>query len=79
VPSYSTGFCVAQTTNGSGSGRGVPSTVTCRSSIASSSEACVFGGVRLISSASRRLVKTGPGRKTNSPSECTSEPVMSPA
>jgi hypothetical protein len=24
-------------------------------------EACVFGGVRLISSASRRLVKTGPG------------------
>ena len=40
--------------------------VTCRSSIASSSEACVFGGVRLISSASSRLVKTGPSRKENS-------------
>ena len=40
--------------------------VTCRSSIASSSEAWVLGGVRLISSASSRLVKTGPGRKENS-------------
>ena len=35
--------------------------MTCRSSIASSSAACVFGGVRLISSASSRFVKTGPG------------------
>ena len=37
-----------------------PSTDTCRSSIASSRAAWVFGGVRLISSASSRLVKTGP-------------------
>ena len=34
--------------------------------MASSSEACVFGGVRLISSASSRFVKTGPRRKENS-------------
>jgi hypothetical protein len=40
--------------------------LTCRSSIASSSEAWVFGGVRLISSASSRLVNTGPSRKENS-------------
>ena len=66
VPSYSIGFCVAATMNGSGSGRGTPSIETCRSSIASSSEACVLGGVRLISSASSRLVKTGPGRNENS-------------
>ena len=46
--------------------RGVPSTETWRSSIASSSAACVLGGVRLISSASRRLVKTGPSRNWNS-------------
>ena len=46
--------------NGSGSGLGSPSTLTCRSSIASSSAAWVFGGVRLISSASSRLVNTGP-------------------
>jgi hypothetical protein len=38
----------------------LPSTLTWRSSIASSSAACVFGGVRLISSASSRFVKTGP-------------------
>ena len=65
MPSYSTGFWVAATMNGSGSGRGVPSTETWRSSIASSSAAWVFGGVRLISSASIRLVKTGPSRKVN--------------
>ena len=52
--------------NGSGSGRGRPSTLTCRSSIASSSDAWVFGGVRLISSASSRLVNTGPSRNENS-------------
>ena len=39
----------------------MPSIVTCRSCIASSSAACVFGGARLISSASRRFVKIGPG------------------
>ena len=37
--------------------------VTRRSCMASSSAACVFGGVRLISSASSRLVKIGPGLK----------------
>ena len=47
--------------NGRSSGRVTPSVVTCRSCIASSSAACVFGGARLISSASRRLVKIGPG------------------
>ena len=65
MPSYSTGFCVAATQNGSGSGRGVPSTETWRSSMASSSAACVFGGVRLISSASSRFVKIGPSRNSN--------------
>jgi len=43
-----------------------PSIVTWRSSIASSSADCVFGGVRLISSARRRLVKIGPLRSENS-------------
>ena len=62
MPSYSTGFCVAMTMNGSGSGRDLPSSETCRSSIASSSDDCVFGGVRLISSASSRFVNTGPSR-----------------
>ena len=38
----------------------VPSIVTCRSSIASSSAACVRGGMRLISSTSSRSVNTGP-------------------
>ncbi len=66
VPSYSTGFWVAATRNGSGSGRGVPSTVTWRSSMASSRDDWVLGGVRLISSARSRLVKTGPGWKENS-------------
>ena len=38
--------------------------VTRCSCIASRSADWVFGGVRLISSASRMLVKTGPGAKT---------------
>ena len=66
VPSYSIGFCVASTTNGDASGRVSPSVVTCRSCIASSSAAWVFGGARLISSARRRLVKIGPGMNSNS-------------
>ncbi|SKS45004.1 Uncharacterised protein [Mycobacteroides abscessus subsp. abscessus] len=33
--------------------------------MASNSAACVFGGVRLISSASSRLVNTGPARNSN--------------
>ena len=37
--------------------------MTWRSCIASSSAACVFGGVRLISSASSTFVNTGPRRK----------------
>ena len=47
---------------------GVPSSVTCRSCMASSSADCVLGGVRLISSARSRLVNTGPGRKRKLPS-----------
>jgi hypothetical protein len=39
--------------------------------MASSSEAWVLGGVRLISSASSRLVNTGPSRNRNDPSRCS--------
>ena len=42
------------------------STVTWRSSIASSSADCVFGDARLISSASTTLANTPPGRNSNS-------------
>ena len=66
MPSSSIGFCVASTKNGDGSGRVSPNVVTRRSCIASSSAACVLGEARLISSASSRFVKTGPGWKTNS-------------
>ena len=41
--------------------RVTPSTVTCRSPIHSSKEACALGVARLISSANRILVKAGPG------------------
>ena len=44
-----------------------PSIVTCRSCMTSSSADCVLAGARLISSASRRFVKTGPWRVTNWP------------
>ena len=56
-----------------------PSTVTWRSCIASSSDAWVFGGARLISSPSTRLAKTGPGRNTSSPRRGSkiAEPVTS--
>ncbi len=67
VPSYSIGFMVAATMNGTGSLRVTPSADTWRSSIASSSADWVFGGVRLISSASRMFVNTGPSRNSNSP------------
>src|SRR5262249_47975778 len=56
---------------------------TLRSCIASSRAAWVLGGVRLISSASRMLVKIGPGRNLNrrwrgtGASWMTSVPVMS--
>ena len=55
----------------------MPSTVTWRSCMASSSAAWVFGGVRLISSARRMLVKTAPRGR---PARCRgrrSEPVRS--
>ena len=67
VPSYSIGFCVAITRNGGSSGCVVFSIVTCRSAIASSSAACVFGGARLISSPRSRFAKIGPGRNSKSP------------
>ena len=60
-----------------------PPAVTWRSCIASSSAACVFGGVRLISSARITFAKTGPFtyRSARSPversSSITSVPVMS--
>ena len=60
------GLSVARTMNGSGSLRVCPSTLTWPSPIASSSAAWVFGGVRLISSASSSWVNTGPGRNTMS-------------
>ena len=66
VPSNSTGFCVAITMNGRGSGCVWPSADTCRSLIDSSSALCVRGVARLISSASTTLAKIGPGLKTNS-------------
>ena len=59
------GFCVAITVNNSERGWLTPSIVTVFSSMTSSRADCVFGGVRLISSATRKSVKTGPGRNSN--------------
>ena len=67
VPSSSIGFCVAKTWKGSSSLYVLPCTVTRCSCIASSSADCVFGGVRLISSASTMLAKIGPGVNTMLP------------
>ena len=67
MPSNSYGFWVASTRNGGPSGRVRPSTVTCRSAIASSKADCVRGVARLISSARITWANTGPGWKTNSP------------
>ena len=53
--------------NGVGSGRVTPSTLTWRSSIASSRPDWVFGVARLISSASSTCVKIGPGWNTKAP------------
>ena len=66
VPSYSIGFWVAMTRNGSGIWWLMPSIVACRSSMHSSSELCVFGVARLISSASTTWLMIGPGRNSNS-------------
>ena len=66
-PSYSIGFCVATTTNGSGSGRAIA--VDAHLPFLHRFERARPGswaGVRLISSASSRLVNTGPGRKASS-------------
>ena len=65
MPSWSTGFCVAMTRNGSGSGYSTPAMVVWRSSIASSIALWVFALERLISSSSTMLVCTGPSRVTN--------------
>ena len=67
VPSVSIGFCVAITTNGSGTLWLSPAIVTCRSCITSSSALCTLAGARLISSASSRLANTGPRLVPNSP------------
>src|SRR5580765_6189703 len=64
VPSSSMGFCVANTKNGSSSVYVRPWIVTRCSCIASRSADCVFGGVRLISSASTMFAKIGPGANT---------------
>ena len=60
VPSNSTGFCVASTVNNAESECRTPSIVTCRSSIDSSSDAWVRGGIRFTSSTSSRSVNIGP-------------------
>ena len=58
-----------------------PAAVTCLSSIASNKADWVLGGVRLISSASKMLVKIGPltnfSVRPPSPSSTTSEPTTS--
>ena len=61
VPSISIGFCVARTKKGRGSGWPTVPTVTTCSCMASSNADCVLGVARLISSASTRLAKIGPG------------------
>lgn len=85
VPAMSRGFCVATNMNGSGRGWVTPSTETCASSVSSSSADWVRGVVRLSSSNTTRLAKTGPGRKTSevmAPSAFiepgTMDPVTSP-
>ena len=68
VPSDSMGFCVASTRKGSGTARVSRPMVTWRSCITSRSALCTLAGARLISSASSRLVCTGPSEVWNSPS-----------
>ena len=66
MPSYSIGFSVANSRNGSGNRRVTPSTVTCCSAIASNNADCVFGIARLISSTRTTFAKIGPGRNSKS-------------
>ncbi len=65
MPSWSTGFWVAITRNGSGIGYTVPAMVVWRSSIASSIALWVLALERLISSSSTTLACTGPSWVTN--------------
>ena len=67
VPVKLTGFWVAMTMKGSGSGYIFPSTVTCVSAMASSRAACVLGDVRFSSSASIIFFIIDPGLYENSP------------
>ena len=80
VPSNSTGFCVATTQNGSGNCVVSRPTVTCPSSMASSKALCTLAGARLISSANKIWVKTGPDCRTNRRSKGSymTVPVKSP-
>ena len=64
MPSISIGFCVAMTMKGESSWYVVLSTVTCRSSMHSSSADWVLGEARLISSPTTTLAKTPPGRNS---------------
>ena len=66
MPSISIGFCVAITMNGASRWYVVPSTVTWRSSMHSSSADWVLGEARLISSPTTMLANTPPGRNSNS-------------
>ena len=83
VPSCSMGFWVASTKKGCGSWCVFPAAVICFSAMASSRADWVFGGVRLISSASIMFAKTGPFANRNDFCPvawfCSrmSEPVMS--
>ena len=67
VPSYSTGFWVAMIMKGWGRARVDPSTVTCPSSMHSSSADWVLGDARLISSTRMTFANTGPGRNKKAP------------
>ena len=71
MPACSIGFWVAITMNGLGTSCVIPSTVTCPSSITSSSADCVFGEARLISSARTISWKIGPGWNVNVPFCCS--------
>ncbi len=66
VPTVSNGFCVATRKKGCGRSRDTPSTVTWRSSIASSSADWVRGVARLSSSTSTTCANNGPGRNSHS-------------
>ena len=65
MPSYSTGFWVANTMNGRASSCEMASTVTWRSCMHSSSPDWVFGEARLISSTITMFAKIGPGLNSN--------------